>query len=373
MGRHHWERRLQITIFGLTISSSWGNGHATPYRALIRALHRLGHRVRFYEKDVPYYARHRDFDRVPYCDLQLYSDWAEIRSNALAFAAASDVVLVASYCPEGTQISEEILELPRPLKVFYDLDTPVTFAQFASEGRTAYLEPGQIAGFDLVLSFTGGLALRKLEREYGARMARALYGCVDPEVYQRVPTNDSLRCDLSYMGTFAADRQAKLDAFFVEPAAQSPAMRFLLAGSLYPWHWQWPENVQKIDHVSPAQHAELYSSSRMTLNVTRKDMAESGYCPSGRFFEAAACGCPIVTDAWEGLDTFFTEEEVLVVDSTAAVLDALSLGDAPLQGFADRARQRTLDEHTGMHRAQQMLGYFDQAMTRNRVMRTEVA
>lgn len=364
---------MKITIFGLTMSSSWGNGHATPYRALIRALDRLGHKVRFYEKDVPYYARHRDFNQVPYCDLVLYPDWETVRREALAHAAGSDAVVVASYCPEGARISDEILCLGRPLKVFYDLDTPITLARFASDGRTDYLEPQQVADFDLVLSFTGGLALRKLEWEFGARLARPLYGCVDPDAYRQTDIHAGLRCDLSYMGTYAADRQEKLDELFLEPARRSPEARFLLAGSLYPFDWHWPRNVRRLDHVSPGQHSELYSSSRLTLNITRKEMAESGYCPSGRFFEAAACECPIVTDTWEGLGTFFGDDEVMVVDSAESVLDALRMGAAELDGFAQRARQRTLDEHTGMHRARQLLNYLDEATTQIRDVRSEVA
>jgi spore maturation protein CgeB len=364
---------LQITIFGLTISSSWGNGHATPYRALIRALHGLGHSIRFYEKDVPYYARHRDFRQLPYCDLILYSDWETIRRDALVHAAQSDVVIVASYCPEGARISDEILGLQQPLKVFYDLDTPVTFAKFAEEGRTDYLHPRQIPNFDLVLSFTGGRALCKLEREYGAQLSRPLYGCVDPDEYQRVAANPDLCCDLSYMGTYAADRQEKLDGLFLEPARRSPERQFVLAGSLYPRQWEWPKNVRKFDHVSPTQHAGLYSSSRITLNITRRDMAESGYCPSGRFFEAAACECPIVTDRWEGLDTFFSDQEIMVVDSTDAVLQTLGMDGFELQRLAQRARQRTLDEHTGVRRSRQLLGYFDEAAARRTRVRSEVA
>lgn len=363
-------RSLQITIFGLTISSSWGNGHATPYRALLRALHRLGHRVTFYEKDAPYYARHRDFVESPYCNLVLYPEWATIHRAAINQAAASDVVIVASYCPEGARISDEVLSLDRPLKVFYDLDTPVTFAKFDTHGATEYLDPRQIAEFDLFLSFTGGKALRRLEEEFHARIARPLYGCVDPDDYHRVSPVQELTCDLSYMGTYAADRQPKLDALFLEPSRRSPELQFLVAGSLYPWNWQWGKNVRKLDHVAPSQHPALYSSSRATLNITRKDMADWGFCPSGRFFEAAACECPILTDSWEGLDTFFSEEEIVRVHSADDVLAALN---SDLTALARRAKQRTLEEHTGEQRALQLLAYFDQAIARAARMQTEAA
>ncbi len=361
---------MQIIIFGLTISSSWGNGHATPYRALVRALDRLGHKVTFYEKDVPYYARHRDLCELPYCELVLYPEWQVVRQSALARAAKSDVVIVASYCPEGARISEEVLALTWPLKVFYDLDTPVTFAKFAAEGTTEYLEPRQIAAFDLMMSFTGGKALQRLETEFHARMARPLYGCVDSDDYHHVPAKPELLCDLSYMGTYAADRQEKLDALFLEPARRSPEMRFLLAGSLYPWGWNWGENVNKLDHVAPSDHPALYSSSRATLNITRKDMADSGYCPSGRFFEAAACECPILTDTWEGLETFFSSDEIVEVHNAEDVLTALG---SDLSALTRRARQRTLDEHSGAHRAKQMLQFLEEAMSRNKRVQSEVA
>ncbi len=364
---------MKIVIFGLTISSSWGNGHATPYRALLRALYRMGHEVHFYEKDTPYYALHRDAFDLDYCHLVLYPDWRTVRSSALANAADADVVITASYCPDGARISDEVLSLDRPLKVFYDLDTPVTFARFDSGEAAEYLRPEQIREFDLVLSFTGGLALRRLERDFEARRARPLYGCVDPDEHRRVPAVEGMHCDLSYMGTYAADRQPKLDALFLEPARRAWNSQFLLAGSLYPWDSTWPENVRKLEHVAPAQHPELYSSSRMTLNITRKEMADYGYCPSGRFFEAAACACPLLTDTWDGLDTFFSEEEIIPVDSPESVVEALALSPENLAVYARRARQRTLDEHTGEHRARQLLGYFDEAFSGSPRSWSEVA
>src|SRR5215813_1564155 len=287
---------VKITVFGLTISSSWGNGHATPYRAIFRALHRMGHEVSFFEKDVPYYSSRRDLATCEYCDLVLYPEWKQIRELALQSARDSDLVITASYLPDGQLISDEVLNLTGPLRVFYDLDTPVTLSNLKN-GGVEYLRADQLAEFDLVLSFTGGNVLQKLEQEYGARMARPLYGCVDPDIYARVQPDPQFACDLSYMGTFAPDRQAKLDELFLEPARQNPAKQFVLAGSLYPWDWQWPANVRKTDHVPPQAHPDFYCSSRSTLNLTREEMARNGWCPSGRFFEAAACGTPLITDA----------------------------------------------------------------------------
>jgi spore maturation protein CgeB len=356
---------LKITIFGLTLSSSWGNGHATPYRAILRALARRGHRITFYEKDVEYYSLRRDFDSCDYADLKLYSAWEDIRKEALAECAASDVVMTASFVPDGARINDEVLELPRPLRVFYDLDTPVTLSKL-EHGRTDYIRADQLKEFDLVLSWTGGHALERLRSEYGAQMARPLFGCVDPDNYKRVAAKNEFRCALSYMGTYASDRQAKLDALFLEPSRRRPDARFLMAGTLYPWQWQWPANVRRLDHVSPSDHAALYSSSRMTLNITRAEMAASGFCPSGRFFEAAACGTPIVTDWFLGLDAFFTpEKEIFVAEGADDVLRAMDRSDSELETVAKRARQRTLDEHTGDRRADSLLRYIGEARVAN--------
>lgn len=352
---------MKITIFGLTISSSWGNGHATPYRAIIRALDRLGHSIHFFEKDVPYYSARRDFDACDYCELTLYSDWETIRDKALSVAAESDVVITASFLPEGQRINEEVLNLVGPLHVFYDLDTPVTLKNFGNNG-VEYISAEQFSAFDLILSFTGGRAITELEENYGARMVHPLYGCVDPDDYRRVEPSQNFLCDLSYMGTYAADRQSKVDELFLKAAGRHPEKQFVLAGSLYPWDWQWPLNVRHIEHIAPADHARFYSSSRITLSITRGDMAANGWCPSGRFFEAAACGTPLITDSWQGLDTFFDlQNELRVVNSTEDVEQALLMSDTDLASMAARARQRTLDEHTGMVRAQQLLSYLEEA------------
>ncbi len=354
---------MKITIFGLTLSSSWGNGHATPYRAILRALARRGVRITFYEKDVEYYALRRDLTNCDYADLKLYSTWDDVRAAALAECADSDIVITASFVPEGARINDDVLSLNGPLKVFYDLDTPVTLNKL-SWGNAEYIRQEQLADFDLVLSWTGGRALEQLQTVYKVRMARPLYGCVDPDEYGRVPTREEFRCELSYMGTYAADRQSKLDDLFLEPARRKPSSEFLLAGTLYPWDWQWPANLKRFDHIAPSHHAALYSSSRLTLNITRAEMAASGYCPSGRFFEAAACGTPIISDWFDGLDAFFAPgSEILVVKNSEDVMRSLELDGATLANIGAHARQRALDEHTGEHRAESMLKYFEEART----------
>jgi spore maturation protein CgeB len=352
---------MKIVVFGLTLSSSWGNGHATPYRAILRALHGMGHDVHFFEKDADYYRARRDFDTCDYCHLTLYEDWPAIRHSALSTARTADVVITASYLPDGQRINDETLELDRPLRVFYDLDTPITLKGLEESG-VDYLRRDQLPRFDLVLSFAGGKILEELEQKYGARLARPLYGCVDPDDYIRVEPNPEFACDLSYMATFAPDRQAKVDELFLEPARRNPHKQFMLAGSLYPWEWQWPENVRRTEHVPPQAHPAFYSSSRVTLNITREEMARNGWCPSGRFFEAAACGTPVISDWWEGLDWFFdVVRDIRVVARAEHVENALNLSDAELRALAAHARERTLDDHTGHVRARQLLQYLEEA------------
>lgn len=364
---------MQIAFFGLTISSSWGNGHATPYRALLRALHSQGVRVIFYERDVPYYAKHRDFVDCEYCELVLYRDWQSVRLQALRRARECDAVVSASYLSEGAHISEDLLGVAGPLHVFYDLDTPITLNALA-HGEVEYLKRGLIPQFDLYLSFTGGKILRRLEQEFGAERARPLYGCVDPDVYVRTEPHPRYACSLSFMGTYAPDREQKIRDLFVAPAQRLPEDSFLLAGSIYPRHWGWPENVRRVEHLSPAEHPAFYSSSRATLNITRAAMAASGYCPSGRFFEAAACGAPLLTDEWAGLEKFFDPaEELFVARTTEDVIQCLRMPDEELRRRAARARQRTLDEHTGWQRAKQFLQLCEEATRLNNPTMESVA
>jgi spore maturation protein CgeB len=366
---------VKIVLFGLTISSSWGNGHATPYRAILRALSDMGHDLHFFEKDVEYYRSRRDFDICPYCRLTLYQDWQSIRPRALAEAASADVVITASYLPEGQRINDEVLDLHGPLRVFYDLDTPITLRGIEQEADgVEYLRRDQIPGFDLVLSFAGGKILDELEQKYGARLARPLYGCVDPDDYRRVEPSSEFACDLSYMATYAADRQLKVDELLLEPARRHPQRIFTLAGSMYPWDGPWPENVRRIEHVSPHDHPRFYSSSRITLNITREEMARSGWCPSGRFFEAAACGTPVISDWWDGLDWFFdVVRDIRVVARAEHVETALNMSATELRALAAHARERTLDDHTGQVRARQLLQYLEEARSRTATLKSKVA
>ncbi len=355
---------MNIVIFGLAVSSSWGNGHAALWRGLINGLLQDGHRVTFFERDQTFYAGNRDLTELPPGgSLLLYSDWAAVTGQAQYCVAAADVAMVTSYCPDALAATHLIGEAGRALSCFYDLDTPVTLARLAAGESVDYLGPDGLAPYDLVLSYTGGGALEALRTQLGARQVVPIYGSVDPALH--CPVQAQRQTLLSYLGTYAADRQAALEALFVEPARRRPADKFVIGGAQYPAAFPWTDNIWFVRHLPPSEHPAFYCSSRITLNVTRAAMAQMGYCPSGRLFEAAACGTPILSDDWDGLAQFFTPgEEILVAADTQGAMAALDLPDATLAAIARRARERTLAEHTAQKRAREMVAAFEQARTR---------
>jgi spore maturation protein CgeB len=352
---------MNLVIFGLAVSSSWGNGHAALWRGLIAGLLADGHRVTFFERDQPFYAANRDITALPGGGtLVLYPAWPEIAAQARRAVASADVAMVTSYCPDAAAATSLIGESGRALSCFYDLDTPVTLARLAAGETVDYLGPAKLAPYDLVLSYTGGGALEALRTELGARHVAPVYGSVDPAVHHPVAARRDAA--LSYLGTYAADRQDALERLFVEPARRRPADRFVIGGSQYPQDFPWTKNIWFVSHLPPGDHPAFYGASRITLNVTRGAMARMGWCPSGRVFEAAACGTPILSDWWEGLDHFFTPgEEILVARTTEDAMHALDLTDAELDRVAHRARERTLAEHTARQRAREMVAAFEQA------------
>ena len=345
---------MKIVILGLTITSSWGNGHATTFRALCRALHARGHRIDFLEKNEEWYASHRDLVAPSFCNVYLYDDW-ETEGSQLAcrLAADSDVVVIGSYFPDAQQATRRLLNCIQAPITFYDIDTPITLAGLRKDGRTSYLDAELIPLYAAYLSFTGGPVLAEIETRFGSPMAVPLYCSVDPTLYTRTAPKAAYACDLSYLGTYAVDRQAKLLQLLGETAACLPNCNFLVGGPMYPAETPWHENTRWISHVAPADHPSFYSSARFTLNLTREEMVRTGYSPSVRLFEASACGATILSDSWPGLESFLTPgEEIILVDDTESVVRALrDLPDADRLRIGRRARDRVLASHTAEHRA----------------------
>lgn len=361
---------LNIVFLGLSITSSWGNGHATTYRALIRALVTQGHRVTFLERDMPWYAAHRDLPAPPWCRTHLYDSLGDLQDRHMALVRHADAVVVGSFVPDGVEVGAWVQAVACGTVAFYDIDTPVTLAKL-ERGDHEYLSPALIRSYDLYLSFTGGPILRRLERDHGAPMARPLYCSVDPDVY--FPEEGvTPGWDLGYLGTWSADRQPGVDRLLNEPARRVPGGRFVVAGPQYPADIAWPPNVARFEHLPPAEHRGFYTRQRFTLNVTRADMIAAGWAPSVRLFEAAACGTPIISDWWAGLDSLFTPGlEILVGDSPETVTEILTLmPEARRRAIGAAARQRVLAAHTSAHRARELVAHLHDAAAERPSART---
>lgn len=361
-----------IAILGLSITSSWGNGHASTWRALVRELCRRGHQVTFLERDVPWYRAHRDLPQPPYGDTRLYRDAEELRAAHGAALREADFVIVGSYVPESPRLCRWLLALRRGPVAFYDIDTPVTLAALAG-GRCSYLSAELIPRFSLYLSFAGGGSLRILRERYGAQRPRALYCSVDPECHH--PSPGAQRWDLGYLGTWAADRQPGLERLLIEPARALPRKRFVVAGSSYPPGCDWPENCGRIEHLPPAHHSGFFGAQRYTLNLTRADMIRAGHAPSVRLFEAAACGTAIISDRWPGIAELLTpDRDILLADSPADVIDILRhRSETERAAMAQRARQRVLSAHTAAHRAAELEGHMEEVLAQNHRRRAAAA
>jgi spore maturation protein CgeB len=357
---------LKLVVFGLTLSSSWGNGHATTYRALLKAFAARGHHITFFERDESWYADNRDLAAPDFCRLVLYKNLRDLAGHQAAIEEA-DAVGLGSFVREGVSLARQACARGEGVTAFYDIDTPVTMAKLA-EGECGYLAPEVIPDFDLYLSFTGGPFLKEIENRYGAKRAVPLYCSVDERLYR--PRAAKQRWDLSYIGTYSVDRQPTLTRFLVEAARQRPDMKFAVAGPQYPDDIAWPANVERFEHIPPEDHPAFYAGSRFTLNVTRRDMIEAGYSPSVRLFEAGACGCPVLSDVWEGLETIFEPgREIVLCNDTADALAALAMPEAARRGIATAYRQRVLAEHTGEHRARELEAYLQRANTKRSALR----
>lgn len=348
--------KLKIVILGLSITSSWGNGHATTYRGLMHELCARGHEVLFLERDMEWYAANRDLPTPPFGQTELYSSVKELKKHFTTEIREADFVIVGSYVPEGIEIGEWVTRIAEGATAFYDIDTPVTMSRLI-KGGVDYISAALIPRYQMYLSFTGGPLLDYIEEHYGSPMARPLYCSVDATLY--FPEERELKWDLGYMGTYSDDRQPTLDRLLLEPARRSQDRRFVVAGPQYPRSIRWPRNVKRFTHLPPGKHRGFYNAQRFTLNVTRANMIAAGFSPSVRLFEAAACGTPIISDFWEGIETFFKpDEEILIshsADETLIYLDEIS--ETERREIGARACERVLNEHTARHRAMELEEY----------------
>lgn len=357
---------MKIVIIGLSITSSWGNGHATTYRGLVKELSLLGHEVLFLEKDVPYYANNRDLPNPEFCRLGLYSTNSELYHRYKQEVAEAEVVIVGSYVQQGVEVGNWVVKTAKGITAFYDIDTPITLAKLERKDYE-YLNPALISVYDLYLSFTGGPVLKHLEDQYGSPCARALPCSVDPALYY--PEAREKRWQMGYLGTYSDDRQPTVNELLIKSAQEFRDASFVVAGPQYPDSIDWPGNVERIDHLPPADHRSFYNSQHFTLNVTRQDMIKAGYSPSVRLFEAAACGVPIISDYWNGIESFLEPgKEILIARSFQDIKTYYTkISKEEREKIGTAARDKVLESHTAKVRASELEAHIQESMSLQKI------
>lgn len=347
---------LDIAFFGSSLVSAYWNGAATYYRGIIRALAGKGHRVTFYEPDAFDRQRHRDMADPDWAGVVVYDADPASTEDALRQAKGADILVKAS----GVGVNDALLEslvpaMKRPdaLAVFWDVDAPATLERMRRDPGDPFR--ADVGRYDMVLTYGGGTPVVEAYRGFGARICVPVYNALDPDTHHAVPPDDRFAADLSFIGNRLPDRERRVEAFFLDAAARLPDRRFLLGGN----GWDdkpKPANIRYLGHVYTADHNALNCSALAVLNVTRDSMAETGFSPPTRVFEAAGAGACLITDAWEGVGQFLEPgEEVLVARDgaeVAALLSELTPNHARAIGL--RARRRMLDEHTYAHRAREV-------------------
>lgn len=363
---------LDIVILGLSITSSWGNGHATTFRGLVRELDKKGHKVTFLERDAPWYACNRDLAHPPFCKTILYSSLDELKGQYADMIKHADLVMVGSYVPEGVLVGEFVTETAEGVTSFYDIDTPVTLAKI-EKGDFEYLHPKLIPQYNLYLSFTGGPTLKRLEEQYGSPAARPFYCSFDPELYY--PQETPIKWDLGYLGTYSDDRQPPLQNLMLNAAEKLQDKKFVVAGPQYPQHINWGANVERIEHLPPSEHRLFYNGQRFTMNITRADMIKAGYSPSVRLFEAAACGTPIISDYWDGIDSIFEiGTEILISKSADDTVNYLTnISEEERKRIGEKARQKVINYHTAAHRATELESYYGEVAGERTLFRQTIS
>jgi spore maturation protein CgeB len=354
---------MNVAVLGLSITSSWGNGHATNYRALTRAFAHRGDHVTFLERDMPWYAEHRDLPDPPWCDTHMYESVIQLERRFADVVREADLVVVGSFVPDGVDVARWVLEQAGGAVAFYDIDTPVTIGKLRSRDAE-YLRPELVERFDFYLSFTAGPALEVLHEEFGARRPEAFYCFVDPDAY--TPLDVPSNWTLNYLGTYSAGRQPTVQELLIGPARARPEERFAVAGPMYPPDIEWPQNVELTPHLAPSEHPRFYCATRFTLNVTRPEMRALGYSPSVRLFEAGACGTAIISDTWPGLDSVLVPgHEILLADTCQDVLRLIDgTREEERRRIGAAARRRVLAEHTADRRVEQLHELLTETSTR---------
>ncbi len=344
---------MRIAVYGSSLLSSYWNGAATYYRGLLGAMARRGHGITFLEPDAFDRQRNRDIAPPDWARVVVYQATPDGVRGALAEAGEAEVVIKCS----GVGVFDDALLLgilnPRPVdavRAFLDVDAPATLAEL--RGSDAHPLRLVLPVLDLVLTYGGGDPVRDAYLGFGAHACVPIYNALDPDTHHPAPPDPAYAATLSLLANRLPDREARIEEFFLRPAALLPAEPFLLGGS--GWHDKaLPGNVHAVGHVPTAAHNALNASARAVLNVARDSMAAVGYSPATRVFEAAGAGACLITDQWEGIELFLQPgEEILVARDGRDVAEHLrTLTPDRARAIGARARARILAHHTYDRRA----------------------
>ena len=343
---------LNIAFFGSSLLSGYWNGAATYYRGIIRALHQRGHRVTFYEPDAYDRQQHRDIAEPPWARVVVYKNTLDEALRHMAGACEADIIVKAS----GVGVFDEVLEsaaLDQKTSsnaiVFWDVDAPATLDRVKQDSQDPFRE--KIPRYDLILTYGGGDPVISAYKHFGARECVPIYNALDETTHFPVERSPLFESTLAFLGNRLPDREARVDEFIFRAATMMPGKNFLLAGN----GWQdkpMPGNVRYLGHLPTAQHNAFNSSPLAVLNISRASMAQYGFSPATRVFEAAGAGSCIISDQWVGIDQFFEPgKEIVVACDGAEVAGHLSeLSPQQARSIGDAARKRVLAEHTYAHR-----------------------
>lgn len=348
--------RIQVAFFGSSLLSSYWNGAATYYRGLIRALHQRGYDVTFYEPDAYGRQQHRDLEGPPWAEVVVYPAEEAAALRCVQRARGADVVVKASGVGVFDALLERaVLDARRAggLVAFWDVDAPATLDRVRDDPADPFA--ALIPRYDVVLTYGGGDPVVRAYRALGARACVPVYNGLDTSTHHPAPPDARFEADLVFLGNRLPDREARVEELFLRPAAALPRKRFLLGGN----GWQdrpLPPNVRALGHVPTGDHNALNCTPLAVLNVSRESMARYGFSPATRVFEAAGAAACLITDAWEGIEQFFTPgEELLVARSGAEVAERLAaLTPEESRRIGRNAHRRALSAHTYSRRAEQV-------------------
>jgi spore maturation protein CgeB len=344
---------LRFAFFGSSLVSSYWNGACTYYRGLIRSLHARGHSTTFYEPRAYERQEHRDIPDPPWAEVVIYEP--EDVLEVVRRAADVDVVVKTSGVGvKDEELERAVRELSGPrLAVFWDVDAPATLARLEADERNPLR--ALVAEYDLVLTYGGGDPVVRRYEQLGARRCVPVYNALDPTTHFPAVPEARFEADLSFLGNRLPDREERVDDFFFAAAERAPAGGFCLGGN--GWDGKpMPSNVSWVGHVGTADHNAFNSSPLAVLNVTRQSMAENGWSPPTRIFEAAGAGACLITDAWEGIEEFLKPgDEVLTArDGSEVARHVEELYPELARAIGGAARERVLGEHTYERRAEQV-------------------